>query len=380
MLDVLIFTAAAGLSAMVATRVATSRRKLKRKRSGDQHSAPFDRLAPGGTASSSSSTPGARLTMNAAFGMERDSLPLLESQDVLLELADLLPEPPAFPAPHLRPPSIDDTSTAWAQCMAAVPDTTHLAAVPVPTMYMSAENIDLATSFANFGAPGTHADDLAVVPPPTMYTLGAKGNNVAAFDAIYKFGAGAGNISMPTSSESEKSATYNGSSTSCNGSSTSCGTHTPPSSLAPSASGESSLADEIWSSLSVPLPLPSKLPRPSQVPRMALADTLEDFRQPVVKVAKVEDSPFEFDFQQVVTKREEDAAVFEPAQPTLADITLDDEGPVRQNGVYLNWVFELGTRERNALCKKLHLSPQEKQKMVKETRRYKQCKSQRRGK
>ena len=40
-------------------------------------------------------------------------------------------------------------------------------------MYMSAENIDLATPFANFGAPETaetHADGLAVVPPPAMCT------------------------------------------------------------------------------------------------------------------------------------------------------------------------------------------------------------------
>ena len=378
-LDVLIFTAAAGLSAMVATRVATSRRKLKRKRSGDQ---PLDRRAPGTASSASPSTPGARLTMHTTFGMERDVQPLLESQDVLLELADLLPQPPAFAAPNLSPPSIDGTSAAWAQCVAAVPGTTHLA-VPAPTMYMSAENIDLAASFSNFGAVGTHADDLAVVPPPD-----AGGNIVAAFNAIYSFGAGAGNISMPTSSESEKSATYNGSSTSC-------GTRTPPPCV--STSGESSFADEIWSSLSVPLPLPPKLPRPSQMPRMALADTLEDSSQRVAKdedtafefdvhqstqVVKVEDTAFEFDVhefdvQQSTTKGGGYAGVIAPAQPILADITVD-AGPVRQNGAYLDWGFELSTKERNDLCRKIGLSSLEKKELVQDARRYKQCRSQRR--
>ena len=66
-----------------------------------------------------------------------------------------------------------------------------------------------------------------------------------------------------------------------------------------------------------------------------------------------------------------------PAQPILADITVD-AGPVRQNGAYLDWVFELSTKERNDLCRKIGLSSLEKKELVQDARRYKQCRSQRR--
>lgn len=62
--------------------------------------------------------------------------------------------------------------------------------------------------------------------------------------------------------------------------------------------------------------------------------------------------------------------------PLPAEMALE-EGPVREGGLYLNWVLELGTKERNDVCRRLLLSRAEKQVLVKESRRYKQTQSKR---